>query len=101
MAITPIPSITISDNASTTTQSAITPGTVIVRAGDSDSLNKALRYTENTLNALDRIFSREDVKEQKELAETFSRLLNQEIGDFAQRMQERAKKNARRTKKVG
>ena len=91
LTITPIPGITISDNASTTTQSAIAPGTVIVRAGDSNALNKVLRSTENTLNALDRIFSREDVKEQKELAETFSRLLNQEIGDFSQRMQERAK----------
>ena len=91
LTITPIPGITINDNASTTTQSAIAPGTVIVRAGDSDALNKVLRSTENTLNALDRIFSREDVNEQKELVETFSRLLNQEIGDFSQRMQERAK----------
>ena len=98
LTITPIPSITISDNASTTTQSAIAPGTVIVRAGDSDALNKVLRSTENTLNFLDQIFSREDVKEQKELAETFSRLLNQEIGDFAQRMQERAKTPEERKK---
>ena len=98
LTITPIPGITISDNASTTTQSAIAPGTVIVRAGDSDALNKVLRSTENTLNSLDRIFSREDVKEQKELAETFSRLLNQEIGDFAQRMQERAKTPEERKK---
>ena len=98
LTITPIPSITISDNASTTTQSAIAPGTVIVRAGDRDALNKVLRSTENTLNALDRIFSREDVKEQKELVETFSRLLNQEIGDFSQRMQERAKTPEERKK---
>ena len=98
LTITPIPGITISDNASTTTQSAIAAGTVIVRAGDSDALNKVLRSTENTLNALDRIFSREDVKEQKELAETFSRLLNQEIGDFSQRMQERAKTPEERKK---
>ena len=98
LTITPIPGITISDNASTTTQSAIAPGTVIVRAGDSDALNKVLRSTENTLNALDRIFSREDVNEQKELAETFSRLLNQEIGDFSQRMQERAKAPEERKK---
>ena len=98
LTITPIPGITISDNASTTTQSAIAPGTVIVRAGDSDALNKVLRSTENTLNALDRIFSREDVNEQKELVETFSRLLNQEIGDFSQRMQERAKAPEERKK---
>ncbi|AME04532.1 hemagglutinin repeat-containing protein [Selenomonas sp. oral taxon 136] len=98
LTITPIPGITISDNASTTTQSAIAPGTIIVRAGDRDALNKVLRSTENTLNALDRIFSREDVNEQKELAETFSRLLNQEIGDFSQRMQERAKTPEERKK---
>ena len=98
LTITPIPGITISNNASTTTQSAIAPGTVIVRAGDSDALNKVLRSTENTLNALDQIFSREDVNEQKELAETFSRLLNQEIGDFSQRMQERAKAPEERKK---
>ena len=98
LTITPIPGITISDNASTTTQSAITPVTVIVRAGDRYALNKVLRSTENTLNALDRIFSREDVNEQKELAETFSRLLNQEIGDFSQRMQERAKTPEERKK---
>ena len=98
LTITPIPGITISNNASTTTQSAIAPGTVIVHAGDSDALNKVLRSTENTLNALDQIFSREDVNEQKELAETFSRLLNQEIGDFSQRMQERAKAPEERKK---
>ena len=91
--LTPVPNlgITVQGSASTTTQSAIAPGTVIIRAGDKDTLEKILRTTDNTLNALEQIFSKEDVKEQKELAETFLRLLNEEIGDFSQRMQERAK----------
>ena len=98
--LTPVPNlgITVQGSASTTTHSAIAPGTVIIRAGDKDALDKILRTTDNTLNTLEQIFSKEDVKEQKELAETFSRLLNQEIGDFAQRMQERAKTPEERKK---
>ncbi|MGI5892839.1 MAG: hypothetical protein ACOX7H_08975, partial [Bacillota bacterium] len=75
--------------ADSTTQSAISPGTIEVRSGDTD-VSRINRNTDQALNALGKIFDKEAVKEKQELVNLFSQETNKIIGDFAERMREKA-----------
>ncbi|BBB90433.1 hypothetical protein MAMMFC1_01084 [Methylomusa anaerophila] len=68
--ITPNIGVTASGNADSTTQSAISPGTIEVRSGNTD-LSKLSRDTENAVNTLGKIFDKKTVQEQQELAQIF------------------------------
>ncbi|MEL7636062.1 MULTISPECIES: hemagglutinin repeat-containing protein [Sporomusa] len=87
--VSPVPSIPVSGEAESTTKSAIAEGTIEVRSGNTD-ISKINRNTDQALNALGKIFDKEKVEEQQELVNLFSQETNKIIGDFAERMREKA-----------
>ncbi len=85
----PNPSIPVNGKADSTTKSAISPGTIDVRSGNTD-ISKINRNTDQALNALGKIFDKETVKEKQELVNLFSQEANKAIGDLAQHMRDKA-----------
>ncbi|MGL5512481.1 MAG: hemagglutinin repeat-containing protein, partial [Sporomusa sp.] len=85
----PIPSIPVSGDAESTTKSAISHGTIEVRSGNTD-VGKINRNTDQALNALGKIFDKENVEEKQELVNLFSQEANKAIGDLAESMRDRA-----------
>jgi filamentous hemagglutinin len=76
--LTPNIGVTASGNADSTTRSAIAPGTIIVGGVKVDPLNLS-RDTTNSLNTLGKIFDKQTVKEQQELASVFGEVAFEEI----------------------
>ena len=97
-ALSPDIGITINDDATSSTKSAVAPGVVTIRSNEKDALGQILRSAENSLNALDKIFDKETVKEKKELAEVFAQTMNQSIGDLAEHMRRNARTPEERAK---
>ena len=62
--------------ASSTTQSAIAPGTIITTKVQMD-LSQINRNTADSLHKLDQIFDKKDIKERQELAQLFSKNANE------------------------
>ena len=83
------PSIPVSGKADSTTKSAISPGTIDVRSGNTD-ISKLSRNTDQALNALGKIFDKKTVKEKQELVNLFSQEANKAIGDLAESMRDKA-----------
>lgn len=79
--LTPNIGVTASGNASSTTQSAISAGTIIVGGKKVDPAGLS-RDTTNSLNALGKIFDKETVQEQQELASLFGEEAFKAIGDL-------------------
>ena len=97
-ALSPDIGIKINDDATSSTKSAVAPGVVTIRSNEKNALGQILRSTENSLNALDKIFDKETVKEKKELAEVFAQTMNQSIGDLAEHMRRNARTPEERAK---
>lgn len=89
--ITPNPGIPVSGKADSTTKSAVSPGTIEVRSNPNQDISDLSRNTNNALNALEKIFDKETVKERQELVNLFSQEANKAIGDLAESMQKNAK----------
>ena len=68
--VTPNIGVTASDDASSTTKSAVAAGTIEVKSGNTD-LSGLSRDTQNSLNALGKIFDKKTVAEKQELAKLF------------------------------
>nr|WP_092074130.1 DUF637 domain-containing protein [Dendrosporobacter quercicolus]NSL47746.1 DUF637 domain-containing protein [Dendrosporobacter quercicolus DSM 1736]SDM78304.1 Possible hemagglutinin [Dendrosporobacter quercicolus] len=68
--VTPNIGVTAKGDADSTTKSAISPGMIEVRSGNTD-LSKLSRDTENAVNTLGKIFDKKTVQEQQELAQIF------------------------------
>ena len=77
--ITPNIGVTSSGEADSTTKSAIADGTIEVRSNPDQDLTGLSRDTQNSLNALEKIFDRKTVAEQQELAKLFGEIANNEI----------------------
>ncbi|WIW71984.1 hemagglutinin repeat-containing protein [Anaerosinus gibii] len=77
--ITPNIGVTSSDEADSTTKSAISEGTIEIRSNPDQDLTGLSRDTQNSLNALEKIFDRKTVAEQQELAQLFGEIANNEI----------------------
>ncbi|WP_223226255.1 hypothetical protein [Sporomusa sp. GT1] len=88
--LTPDIGIPVSGDASSTTHSAIAPGTIEVRSNPEQNLSDLSRNPSEALNALGQIFDKKTVQEQQELAKVFGEVAFKEIGDYALRMQEKA-----------
>ncbi len=88
--LTPDIGIPVSGDASSTTQSAIAPGTIEVRSNPDQDLSNLSRDPSGALNALGQIFDKKTVQERQELAKVFGEVAFKEIGDYALRMQEKA-----------
>ncbi|EGO65234.1 hemagglutinin repeat-containing protein, partial [Acetonema longum] len=70
---TPNMGIPVSDDKNSTTHAAIAQGTIVIRdpANQKADLSKLSRDTENTTQALDRIFDKKTVQERQELVKMF------------------------------
>ncbi|SCM83039.1 hypothetical protein KL86SPO_60001 [uncultured Sporomusa sp.] len=88
--LTPDIGIPVSGDASSTTQSAIAPGTIEMRSNPDQDLSDLSRDPSGALNALGQIFDKKTVQERQELAKVFGEVAFKEIGDYALRMQEKA-----------
>ena len=80
--LTPNIGIPASDDADSTTKSAIASGTVIIRSGDTAAFEKLSRDTANSLNALGKIFDKKTVQEKQELAKVFGEEAHKAVGDL-------------------
>ena len=64
-------SMPVKGDASSTTKSAIAPGTIDIRENPTQDISALSRDTENALNELGRIFDKKKIEEQQELAAVF------------------------------
>ena len=80
--ITPNIGVTSSDEADSTTKSAIAEGTIEIRSNPDQDLTGLSRDTQNSLNTLEKIFDRKTVAEQQELAQLFGEVAFKAIGDL-------------------
>ena len=69
-------------NAGGTTKSAIAPGTIDIRSNPGQDISGLSRDTKDALNQLGKIFDKEKVKEQQELARLFGEQIFKAIGDL-------------------
>ncbi|MBP2644172.1 MAG: Hemagglutinin repeat protein, partial [Firmicutes bacterium] len=76
--VTPNIGVTASDDASSTTKSAIASGTIEVKSGNTD-LSTLSRDTTNSLNALGKIFDKKTVSEKQELATLFGEVAYEQV----------------------
>ncbi|HGY1191389.1 TPA: hemagglutinin repeat-containing protein [Citrobacter braakii] len=84
----PIIGIGAHDDASGTTHSAIADGTITVRDKENQQQDVAdlSRDTDNANGHIDKIFDKEKVQEQQELAGLFGQMANQAAGDVGAKM---------------
>ena len=82
--------IPASDDASSTTQSAISPGTIEMRSGNIE-LSGLSRNTDQTLNTLGKIFDKKTIQERQELAQLFGEEAFDLIGKLADIEMKKAK----------
>ena len=69
--LTPVLSVPAQGDASSTSKSAIAPGSIDVRKNPNQDLSDLSRNTSNALNELGRIFDKKKIEEQQELAAVF------------------------------
>ena len=69
--LTPNISMPAKGEASSTTKSAIAPGTIDIRENPTQDISALSRDTTNTLNELGRIFDKQKIEEQQELTAAF------------------------------
>lgn len=87
----PIMSMPVNGNSSSTTKSAIADGTVEIRSNPNQDISGLSRDTNKALNELGKIFDKKTVQEKQELANLFGELAYKEVGDISARYQEKAK----------
>ena len=69
--LSPSLSMPAKGDANSTTSAAVTPGTIEVRENPTQNISALNRDTENALNELGRIFDKQKIEEQQELAKVF------------------------------
>ncbi|SMD18223.1 hemagglutinin repeat-containing protein, partial [Sporomusa malonica] len=77
--LTPNIGVTASGEDSSTTKSAISPGTIEVRSNPNQDLSGLSRDPEGAVNALGKIFDKKTVQEKQELAKVFGEVAYEEI----------------------
>ena len=81
--IHPSGSIPLRGHASSTTKSAVAAGTIDIRENPGQDISALNRDMQNTLNELDRIFHKSDIKEKQELIGVLSSEGYRMIGDYS------------------
>ncbi|BBB90455.1 hemagglutinin repeat-containing protein [Methylomusa anaerophila] len=74
--------VTASGEASSTTKSAISLGTIDIRSNPTQDISNLNRTPEGSINALGKIFDKQTVKEQQELANLFGQEAFKAIGNL-------------------
>jgi filamentous hemagglutinin len=92
--VTPVPGMSVSGDADSTTKSAIATGTIEVRSNPNQDLSTLSRDTTGALNALDKIFDKKTVQEKQELSKVFGEVAFEAIGDLALSQYKKALKDA-------
>ena len=69
--LTPNISMPAKGDANSTTTSAVAPGTIEIRENPTQDISALSRDTTNALNELGRIFDKQKIEEQQELAKAF------------------------------
>lgn len=77
--LTPNIGVTISGESSSTTKSAISPGSIEIRSNPNQDISGLSRDTTNALNSLGKIFDKKTVQEKQELASLFGEIAFEEI----------------------
>jgi len=88
--ITPNVTMPVSGDDGSITKSAIAGGTTEVRSNPKQDLSQLNRDTENSLNALGKIFDKKTVQEQQELANLFGQEAYKAVGDLAEKQLKKA-----------
>lgn len=83
--VTPNIGVTASGDANSTTKSAIAPGTIMITGNQTQDISKLSRDPSGSLNALGKIFDKETVAEQQELANLFGQEAFKAVGDIAEK----------------
>ncbi|WP_215831496.1 hemagglutinin repeat-containing protein [Pelorhabdus rhamnosifermentans] len=97
LSVSPDISTSVNGNASSTTKSGIAQGTIEVRSGNTD-LSSLNRNTNDSLNALGKIFDKKKVQEQQELTKVFGQEAYKAIGDLALNQYQKALDDAAKYK---
>lgn len=82
LGLTPNLGVSASGEASSTTKSAISLGTIEIRSNPNQDLSNLSRTPEGTVNALGKIFDKQTVQEQQELAGLFGEEVFKAIGNL-------------------
>ncbi|SEP42887.1 hemagglutinin repeat-containing protein, partial [Propionispora vibrioides] len=96
--ITPDIGVSAKGDASSTTKSAISPGTIEVRSNPDQDLSGLSRSTDQTLNSLGKIFDKKSVQEKQELAKLFGELAYEEVHKISDRAKDAAKNELKKAK---
>lgn len=80
--LTPSIPVSASGDASSTTQSAISPGTIEVRSNPNQDLSGLSRDPAGAVNALGKIFDKKTVQERQELAKVFGEEAFKAVGNL-------------------
>jgi filamentous hemagglutinin len=80
--LTPNIGVTATGSSNSTTQSAISPGTITITGNQTQDLSGLSRDPSSSLNALEKIFDKKTVAEQQELANLFGQEAFKAIGDL-------------------
>ena len=80
--LTPNIGVKVSGDADSTTQSAISPGTIDIRSNPNQDISNLSRDTANSVNELGKIFDKKTVQEKQELAQVFGEEVFNAIGNL-------------------
>ncbi|SEP48053.1 hypothetical protein SAMN04490178_1572, partial [Propionispora vibrioides] len=96
--ITPNIGVPVSGDASSTTKSAISPGTIEVRSNPNQDISNLSRDTTNAVNTLDKIFDKKSVQEKQELSKLFGELAYEEVHKISDRAKDAAQRELDKAK---
>ncbi|WP_217645154.1 hemagglutinin repeat-containing protein [Pelosinus propionicus] len=98
---TPNIGVPASGNDESTTKSAVANGTIEIRSNPNQDISNLSRDTSGSLNTLGKIFDKQTVQEQQELAKVFGEVAYEEVHKISQRAQDSAQNELDAAKKNG
>jgi filamentous hemagglutinin len=96
--LTPNIGVPVSGDASSTTKSAVSLGTIEVRSNLNQDISNLSRDTTNSVNALGKIFDKKSVQEKQELSKLFGELAYEEVHKISDRAKDAAQKELDKAK---
>ncbi len=97
--LTPVIGMTVNGNADSTTHSGVANGTIITTGNQKQDISSLNRNTQQAINTLGKIFDKQTVQEQQQLANLFGQLAFEEVHKLAQSQKNAAQKDLDNAKK--